>query len=177
MAAIASGDREAQRVLLERLTARIRRIARLLLQDAADAEDAAQVALLKILASVKTLHDTDTLEHWADRIAVRVALQHAKRERRRKGILRRWLIPERLPWGQDARSYPVEGNIEDMLRRLSGPQREAFVLRHMLEYTVTEIAELTGTPRGTVKNRLISARKLLRQVLELQTRQDGGGRP
>jgi RNA polymerase sigma-70 factor (ECF subfamily) len=173
----ASGNKEAERAVLQRLTGRIRRVARLLLYDAADADDAAQVALLRILASLKTREPSDTLERWADRIAVRVALQYARNERRRKNILRRWLVPDRLPWGQDTRSYLFdEPGMEELMRQLSPPQREAFVLRHMLEYTVAEIAAVTQTPRGTVKNRLLSARKKLRRVVQDSAATFRGGR-
>jgi RNA polymerase sigma-70 factor (ECF subfamily) len=170
-------DKEAQRVFLERLTGRIRRIARLLLQDAADADDAAQVTLLKILDFPRLRGPSDTLEQWAERVAVSVALQYAKRERRRKNLLRRWLMPGRLPWGQDTRSYQNEdAALEEAIHSLSPRQREVFVLRHMLEYTVGEIATLTRTPAGTVKNRLLAARKALRRVF-IATSQNLGGKP
>jgi RNA polymerase sigma-70 factor (ECF subfamily) len=163
----APNDFRAQRAGLERLTSRVRRIARLLLQDRDDADDAAQVALLKILDFPNLRQPSETLEEWADRVAVGVALQYSKRERRRRNLLHRWLVPGRMPWGQDTQSYPIEGpGVEEAIRGLSPPQREAFVLRHMLEYTVPEIAELTQTPAGTIKNRLLAARKALRQVFK-----------
>jgi RNA polymerase sigma-70 factor, ECF subfamily len=166
-AAAAPSEAWAERVVLERLTGRVRRVARLLLQDRADADDAAQVALLKILDFPNLRESSETLEHWAERIAVGVALQYSKRERRRRNLLQRWLMPGRLPWGQDAQSYPLEGpTVEQAVRGLTPAQREAFVLRHMLEYTVPEIAELTQTPAGTIKNRLLSARKALRRLFK-----------
>jgi RNA polymerase sigma-70 factor (ECF subfamily) len=152
---------------LERLTGRVRRIARLLLQDRADADDAAQVALLKILDFPDLRESAETLEDWAERVAVGVALQYSKRERRRRHLLERWLVPGRLPWGQDTLSYPLDGPaVEEAIRALTPAQREAFVLRHMLEYTVPEIAELTQTPAGTIKNRLLTARKALRRLFK-----------
>jgi RNA polymerase sigma-70 factor, ECF subfamily len=172
------GNKEAQRVVLERLSGRIRRITRLFLRDGADADDAAQVALLKILVYPNLREPSDTLEDWAERVAVGVALQHAKRERRRKNLLLRWLMPGRLPWGQETRSQPYEDpSLEDALGRLSAAQREAFVLRHMLEYTVAEISELTETPAGTIKNRLLAARKALRAEFRATSRKFGGQSP
>jgi RNA polymerase sigma-70 factor (ECF subfamily) len=172
------GDKEAQRVILERLTGRIRRIARLFLRDGADADDAAQVTLLKILAFPNLREPSDRFEDWAERVAVGVALQYAKRERRRKNLLLRWLMPGRLPWGQETRSQPYEDpSLEDSMRRLSPAQREAFVLRHMLEYTVAEISEMTQTPPGTIKNRLLAARKALRAEFRATSSKFGGKSP
>jgi len=48
---------------------------------------------------------------------------------------------------------------------LDPDQRAAVVLRHLLEYTPGEIAELLGLPRGTVNSRL--RRALDRLALEL----------
>jgi RNA polymerase sigma-70 factor, ECF subfamily len=173
LGAAAPSDRGAQRAVFERLTTRVRRVAHLVLHDRADADDAAQLALLKILDSTSPRAPSEALEDWAERIAIGVALQYSKRERRRQTLLQRWLVPGRLPWGQDTQSYPLEApSLEEAVRRLNPAQREAFVLRHILEYTVPEIAELTRTPTGTVKNRLLSARKSLRRLFKGQ-----GGAP
>jgi RNA polymerase sigma-70 factor, ECF subfamily len=160
----ALGAKEAEHAVLLRLTGRIRRVTRLFLKDSADAEDAAQVALLKILSVPSPREPSDPFEDWAQRVAVGVALQWAKRERRRQHLLLRWLVPDRLPWGQEAHSLPHEDpSLEEAIRRLSAAQREAFVLRHILEYSIAEVAELTQTPAGTIKNRLLAARKALRK--------------
>jgi DNA-directed RNA polymerase specialized sigma24 family protein len=53
---------------------------------------------------------------------------------------------------------------------LSRARSEAFTLHHALEYTVEEIAELTGSPVGTVKDRLVAARKQLRKLLRSELR-------
>jgi RNA polymerase sigma-70 factor (ECF subfamily) len=66
--------------------------------------------------------------------------------------------------------------IDALLDRLSDERRTAFVLRHLAEYSVDEIAELTGAPPGTVKDRLVSARKQLRNWLrrDATSRRRGG---
>ncbi|MFO7700239.1 MAG: sigma factor-like helix-turn-helix DNA-binding protein, partial [Acidimicrobiia bacterium] len=38
-----------------------------------------------------------------------------------------------------------------LLSNLSVPQRNAVVLRHVLDLPITEIVEITGRPAGTVK--------------------------
>jgi RNA polymerase sigma factor (sigma-70 family) len=52
---------------------------------------------------------------------------------------------------------------------LSDDRRRAFVLHHALDLSVQEIAELTGVPAGTVKDRLVTARKQLRTLLERES--------
>lgn len=171
MGAVAANDEDAQRHLVERLGGRVRRLCRLLCRSQADAEDAAQLALIEVLRSASRFRVEASLERWADRITARTALRMNRRERARAHLLERWLSPGSLPWGTPlASSLGVSPGVEALLNRLSRPRREAFILRHALEYSVDEIAELTGAPRGTVKDRLVSARKQLRKLIERDVR-------
>jgi RNA polymerase sigma-70 factor (ECF subfamily) len=49
---------------------------------------------------------------------------------------------------------PHARSLAAALAELSPEHRAVIVLRHLLEYTPGEIAELTGLPRGTVNSRL-----------------------
>ncbi len=53
--------------------------------------------------------------------------------------------------------------IERVVRQLPGAYRELVILRHSHDMSYDEIAEVTGLPLGTVKNRLFRARELMRQ--------------
>lgn len=175
LSAAAAGDERAQRRLVERLMGRVRRVARLLCRDNDDADDAAQLALLEILRAAHTVRNPDGLEQWSDRIVVRVALGFARRNGRRDRLLRRWLMPELTPWGQATSVQQADRvGLEQLLERLSAVQREAFVLHYALEYTVEEIADVTGARVGTVKDRLVRARKVLRRMVrsELELEDD-----
>jgi DNA-directed RNA polymerase specialized sigma24 family protein len=46
------------------------------------------------------------------------------------------------------------------------------VLHHALGYTIEEIAELSEAPVGTVKDRLVTARRELRAMLERDVRRE-----
>ena len=43
--------------------------------------------------------------------------------------------------------------------------RELIVLRHSHELSYDEMAEVTGLPLGTVKNRIFRAREMMRELL------------
>jgi DNA-directed RNA polymerase specialized sigma24 family protein len=58
--------------------------------------------------------------------------------------------------------------LDALLERLSSDRYQVFVLHHALDYTVEEIADLTATPVGTVKDRLVMARKQLRRLVDLE---------
>ena len=62
-------------------------------------------------------------------------------------------------------------DIADLLGRLESNEREALYLNHVEGYTATEIAQLTGHPRGTVLTLIFRAKKLLRKFVNGQERQ------
>lgn len=167
MTAVASGERRAQAILVERLAPRVRRVTGLLSRSRADADDAAQVALLEILRSAETFKVAGNLAGWGDRIAARTVLEMHRRERSRRNLLVRWLSPGVLPWGSHTEHPALElAGLETLFVLLSQERREALVLRHALGYSPEEIATLTGAPLGTVKDRLVAARKQLRSLIE-----------
>jgi RNA polymerase sigma-70 factor (ECF subfamily) len=170
MAAVASQDAAAQREVLNRLGGRVRKLTGLLCRERADADDAAQLALIAILKSADGFRVATSLERWAERITVRTTLRARRRERDRRNLLERWLAPNRPPWGGNSSSEPL--GIDALLERLSPDRRRTFVLHHALGYTVEEIGELSETPVGTVKDRLVSARRELRAMLEREAQRD-----
>jgi RNA polymerase sigma-70 factor (ECF subfamily) len=164
MSAVAAADPGAQTLLVKRLAARVRRLTRLLCRAGGDADDAAQTALLEILASARTFHDSTNLEGWADRITARVVGHMRRRERLHALLVARWLSPGTLPWGAPGTTAPSDdGACDAILFSLSDARRVAFVLRHVVGCSVEEIADLTGAPPGTVKDRLVAARRQLRR--------------
>ena len=52
------------------------------------------------------------------------------------------------------------------LSQLPDDQRETFALYYMQEFSVAEIGEMLDLPAGTVKSRLFTARRRMRQLLQ-----------
>jgi RNA polymerase sigma-70 factor (ECF subfamily) len=53
-----------------------------------------------------------------------------------------------------------------LLNQLPLPQRSVLLLHFVEDFSLEEIAGITGTPIGTVKSRLHYAKKSLRKLLE-----------
>lgn len=160
----AAGDRSAQRVLVDRLAGRIRGIALSILGNKADADDAMQAIFVELIRSLGTFRG-GTLVSWADTIAVRTAVRHA-RHRRVRGARDADIDPEVL--ASDLRpsaQHNVPRPILEYLAELPETRRVALVLRHVMGYSVDEIAELTGVSSNTVKDRLVTAREQVRKSL------------
>lgn len=172
MRRVAAADKHAQRVLAHRVAARVRRISHRLVRNQADAEDASQLALMEILRSAGTYKDISSVERWADRITVRTVLRHARDQRKRPWQIGAFIDAESVAGPshetQDVRTTPRP--VEDYLAELPAARREVLVMKHSLGYTTEEIADLTEVPVGTVKDRLVAARKQLRKLISRDLR-------
>jgi RNA polymerase sigma-70 factor (ECF subfamily) len=166
MRRVAAADRHAQRVLAHRLAPRVQRISQRLLRNRADADDASQVALIEILRSAATYQDISSIERWADRITVRTVLRHARAQRRRPWQIGTLVDAETVSAPPpDTEEVGVCRPVEEYLAELPPARREVLVMKHSLGYTTQEIAELTNSPVGTIKDRLVAARKQLRKLI------------
>lgn len=162
----AAGDSHAQRRLVERLHRRVQSIALSILGNALDAEDATQVILMEILKCIGSFRG-ESLTGWSDRITARTAIRYA-RQRRIHGL--RFEATEdldNLAWSRDAAFADADHarDLRGYLAQLPEARREVLVLRHMLDYSIDEIAELTDVSPNTVKDRLLHAREQMRRLI------------
>jgi len=139
------------------------RAAYLVVHDAAGAEDIAQEAFLAAVRALDRFDRRRPFGPWLHRIVVNRAIDWARARRLRAEV-------------ELADSWPVADDrgseLPELVRALSAlapEQRAVIVLRHLLEYTPGEIAELLGLPRGTVNSRL-------RRGLDELARRHGGDR-
>jgi RNA polymerase sigma-70 factor (ECF subfamily) len=126
------------------------RAAYVVTHDAAAAEDIAQEAFL---AAVRSLHRFDRRRPfgpWLHRIVVNRAIDWT-RARQLRGEVE---LREHAAF-VEASSDPSDADrLAAGIAALPPEQRAVIVLRHLLEYTPGEIAELLDLPRGTVNSRL-----------------------
>jgi RNA polymerase sigma-70 factor, ECF subfamily len=126
------------------------RAAYLVTRDAAAAEDIAQEAFL---AAVRSLHRFDRRRPfgpWLHRIVVNRAIDWT-RARQLRGEVE---LGEHPTFVEPSSDPSDADRLAAGIASLPPEQRAVIVLRHLLEYTPGEIAELLGLPRGTVNSRL-----------------------
>jgi RNA polymerase sigma-70 factor (ECF subfamily) len=142
---------------------RAHRAAYLVVHDAAAAEDIAQEAFLAAIRSLDRFDRRRPFGPWLHRIVVNRSIDWARSRALRAevgdGALSAVADGEHSPRGF---SPPVVA----ALAGLTPDQRAVIVLRHLLEYTPGEIAELLELPRGTVNSRLRRALDDLADRLE-----------
>jgi RNA polymerase sigma-70 factor (ECF subfamily) len=138
---------------------RAHRAAYLVVHDAAAAEDIAQEAFLAAVRNLDRFDRGRPFGPWLHRIVVNRAIDWTRaRQLRGEGEL-----PEGLA-SPDA-AAPLDGSLLGALAALRPEHRAVIVLRHVLEYTPGEIAELLGLPRGTVNSRLRRGLDALKEIV------------
>ena len=127
------------------------RAAYLVVHDAAAAEDIAQEAFLAAVRALDRFDRRRPFGPWLHRIVVNRAIDwsRARSLRREAGEAGLEAVAAAPP-----PDNPHARTLAAALAELSPEHRAVIVLRHLLEYTPGEIAELTGLPRGTVNSRL-----------------------
>lgn len=127
------------------------------------AEDAVQEALMSAWHKRSQFHHSATLESWIHRIAVNAALQLIRKERPgRFQPLTAEMVDEEPSPEQVLQDGDIDAALTTALRRLSDLERVCFVLKHMEQWRLTEIADELGTDVGSVKQALFRAVKKLR---------------
>jgi RNA polymerase sigma-70 factor, ECF subfamily len=142
------------------------RAAYLVVHDAAAAEDIAQEAFLAALRALDRFDRRRPFGPWLHRIVVNRAIDWARARTLRAEITddgtieRAAAVRERAGAG-DSDARALAGG----LAALSPEHRAVIVLRHLLDYTPGEIAELLELPRGTVNSRLRRGLDALREAI------------
>jgi RNA polymerase sigma-70 factor, ECF subfamily len=126
---------------------RAHRAAYLVVHDVAAAEDIAQEAFLAAVRNLDRFDRSRAFGPWLHRIVVNRAIDWARARQLRAEA-------ELLDVVAAPESSAVDDSLLGALAALPPDHRAVIVLRHLLEYTPGEIAELLGVPRGTVNSRL-----------------------
>ena len=155
-----AGSASALEALYRAYWPRAYRAAYLVVHDTAGAEDIAQEAFLAAVRSLDRFDRRRPFGPWLHRIVVNRAIDWARARTLRGEV--------ELADSPAADSEPP-GELPVLVRalvRLPPEQRAVIVLRHLLEYTPGEIAELLGLPRGTVNSRLRRGLDALARTIE-----------
>lgn len=161
-----AGDREAFGELVTRYAAQARRVARTILDDADDADDAAQDGFLAAWRHLGRFDPVRPFGPWLLRIVANAAADRRRRRRVRQ-------TEELSPVAPSADTGPaaeadrraLRAAFAAALRELPERQRTAIVLFDLEGYSHAEVASILGIPEGTVRSDVFHARRALREPL------------
>jgi RNA polymerase sigma factor (sigma-70 family) len=163
----ASDDGAAERAFEALVTADVKRLyslARSILDDPGEAEDAVQETLLKAWRAWNSLSQMDRQAAWLTRVCVNHCISRRRMLRSRglplPGLLDRAGVT--TGGGHDAERL----DMDRAYRRLSNKQRAAITLNYRYGYSVDECAVFMGCRPGTVRTHLERGLATLRKELK-----------
>jgi len=158
-----AGDQDAFVALLDGAAGQAYRLARVIVRDDLMAQDAVQEASIRAWRDLPRLRDPEKWPQWYRRIAVRAAIDQARREAGERHLA---LDPLPASRADASESIARRDELAVALRRLSPDDRALLALRFAADLEVPDIAEALGIPLGTAKSRLHRALAKLRTELE-----------
>lgn len=165
VAAARDGDRSAFEQLAQRWQRKLIAHAWRLTGDADAAADAVQHGWAEIAAHIARLRDERAFAAWAYRIVSRAVAQQVKRAVRRRAVATELAaVPNEAT--EAGSMEPDLIKLRAAMVALPPEQRSAVALFHLEEMSVAEVAVALDIPAGTVKTRLMHARRKLRAALE-----------
>ncbi len=170
---VAAGDRGAVDDLYQRFRRPAFALARRVLGDDVLAEDVLQDVFLAIWRDPGAFDGARgsvaswllTLVHHKAVDAVRREESHRRRHTRAEEELALAAPTQTTDVEDTAWERLVAERVRGALHALPAPQREALTLAYYGGYTQREVAALTGTPLGTVKTRMLTGMRRLKDTL------------
>lgn len=142
-----------------------------MLGDHESALDVTQEVFIKVYNSLTKYSSDYKFSTWLYRIAHNAAIDHMRRNsmsamsieaENADGTYQIQIESSRPSPEQDHERREWRTEIDAVVRCLPAAYRDLILLRHARDLSYDEIAEVTGLPLGTVKNRLFRAREMMR---------------
>jgi len=173
-----AGDTDAFRVLVERYSRKVFRLAYRMTQNEQDAEDVVQETFLRAYRRLKQFESRSSFGTWIFRIAANAAMDLTRKrgghEQAEQSIpetedganpLAQMPAPDPTP-DRILLSGELKHKVESVLASLSPQVRTAFVLRHYEGMSIEEIGSVLGLKLSATKNSIFRAVQKLRKELE-----------
>jgi RNA polymerase sigma-70 factor, ECF subfamily len=176
-AACQSGDLRAYERLYALQGARMKNLARNLLGNSLDAEDAVQDTFLKIQRGIASFRGQSSFITWTFRILVNTCHDARRKRVRKKEVGSEDQTGEPLrPEPRAPSSHPaLRLALERALAELTRHQRDIFLLYEVEGFHHAEIATMLEITETASKNTLFQAKKNLRGMLEAPRSGDAPG--
>lgn len=176
---IAHGDHAAFEAVMRRYNGKLFRVARAIVRDDAEAEDALQDAYLEAFRHTAEFRGGSQFATWLTRIVINQSLMRLRKQKRERVVVpfrERGRIedsPVDTEVADHSAEPPTTAILRAEIRRLVERRidelpvafRTVFVMRDVEDMTVQETADCLSIPAATVRTRLFRARALLREAL------------
>jgi RNA polymerase sigma-70 factor (ECF subfamily) len=162
-----AGDLSGYERLYQLHGARMKNVARNLLGNAVDAEDAVQETFLKVQRSIASFRGQSSFVTWTYRILINTCYDARRSRVRKKEVANDDSEDSPRPEPRAPGAHPsLRMALERALANLTKHQRDVFLLYEVEGFHHAEIAGMLEITETASKNTLFQAKRNLRQVLE-----------
>ncbi len=159
-----AGERAACETLLAEYEKPVYNVAFRMLHNVDDAQDVTQTVFMKVFENLDRYDSRHRFFSWVYRIAINESINAAQKRARQRPLEGHEPTQLRGP-ADDCEQQATSDAIEAVLMTLTSDYRTVIVLRHFAGFSYEEISEVVEVPAKTVKSRLFTARRLLRDGL------------
>ena len=169
------GDRQALEKLVARFDRYVFGVALLTLGNRAEAQDAAQEALIKAIRGLSKYDGRAAFRTWLYRITVNTCRNELRRRSRQPTLLEPdleslgILLPTASSAEQVIIAHEQQDAVQETLNQLNATHREALILRDIQGLSYQEIAAVLGIGLSAAKMRVRRARLAFREVYSRET--------
>ena len=172
------GERQAFEEFVDAYGARVHRLTRRYVSNPTDAEDVTQEIFCDLHRSIGSFRGQSSLSTWVYRVAVNHCLRHCQRRRSDNLPLDEQILPD-ADWHADpSQSYSrreLSEQVQNALHQLSPGHANVVVLCELHGLSYQECAQILHIPVGTVKSRMFTAFRRLRDLLSGYVEGNGDG--
>jgi RNA polymerase sigma-70 factor (ECF subfamily) len=166
MARIARGDEPAFRALVSRHLPLMLGLARRILGNAADAEDVAQEAMLRVWTHAPRWQPLALFRTWLTRVVVNLCLDRKRRASWVALEAAGELVDPAPGAGEKAERAERDRMVAAAIAELPARQRAAIVLTYGDGMTNAQVADIIGTSVSAVETLLVRGKQNLRRALD-----------
>jgi len=163
---ISNGDRTALKLIYDQYSQPISHFVRSWLSDPFDASDIMQETMLEVWRSAGKFAGRSSVKTWIYSIARNKAIDRNRKASRQINQEADVELPDDTPDPEAVTgAFQDAARVRECIKRLSPDHQSAIHLAFFEDLTYNEIAELENCPVGTIKTRIMHAKKLLMRCL------------
>ncbi|MEW6556319.1 MAG: sigma-70 family RNA polymerase sigma factor [Elusimicrobiota bacterium] len=142
-----------------------------IVRNEADTDEIVQQTFVNAFRGLKKFRGNSSIETWL----VRIALNNTKLYFRKRKFLSFFydadgktadIKDEKQNTEKDAEQDVLKKTVDKAIKKLPFRQKEVFVMKHLNNFSITEISQTLGIAEGSVKANLFKALKNLKKYLE-----------
>tara|TARA_R110000744_G_scaffold131829_5_gene239983 strand:- start:66 stop:677 length:612 start_codon:yes stop_codon:yes gene_type:complete len=140
----------------------------------ADLEDLLQLVALQVCRKVHEVRDPSLFKPWLRTVTINIAREQGRKASRKRVGMLRLVGRTRIEANQMGNMQLSEDAKRVLDAALSLPEkyREPVLMRCQQSMSYKQIAEVLSLPETTIETRIARGRRMLRETLDMQTKQE-----